>query len=77
MTNQQSLNVYQRYVEAWKPIPTHSGRASSRKSLTKMSNIWSRVRRWHPVRRSKTWSAFRSSTLEPTSTSKTSPRITR
>ena len=21
MTNQQALNVYQRYVEAWKPIP--------------------------------------------------------
>ena len=34
MTNLEALNVYQSYVEAWKPISNAQRKASSRKSST-------------------------------------------
>ncbi len=77
MTNLEALNVYQNYVEAWKPIPD-----AQRKSI--LSEVFDENVEYlmpeyvgAPVQQSKTWSASKSSILVPTSTSKTSPRITR
>jgi hypothetical protein len=75
MTNLQALQVYQRYVEAWKSISD----AQRKIILSEVfdENVEYLVPQFVGGASAKTWSASRSSILAPTSTSKTSPRITR
>ena len=75
MTNQQALQVYQTYVEAWKPVSDEQ-----RKNILGevfAENVEYRSTSAARRRPSRTWNASRGSTPAPTSQSKTSPHIMR